>query len=62
MPLPAWKPKYPFTDLQNYGKINVLKFQTLDAYQKCQDKQCRPRSTEEAVWSGSSLFAILPVL
>ena len=36
---------------------NVLKFLTLVASQKGLDKQCRPRS--EAVWSGSSLFAIL---
>ena len=35
--------------------VNVLKVPKLVAFQKCLDKQHRPRS----VWSGSFLFAIL---
>ena len=38
-----------------HSMVNVLKFWTLVACQKGLDKQGRPR----AVWSGSSLFAIL---
>ena len=38
--------------------VNVLKFQTLVACQKGVDQLRGPRS-QEAVWSGYSLFAIL---
>ena len=45
-------------------KVNVLKFRSLDACQKGLDKvtirvDSDQNASEEAVWSGTSLFAIL---
>ena len=44
--------------------VYVLKFRTIDTCQKSLDKQIDPvqMASEEAVWSGSSLFAILSIL